>query len=265
MSRAPSPVRRPGEAAAVAASRRRLATDAIGIAVSVAAFGLVYGLAARQAGFSLLAALVASVVVLAGASQFAAVGLVASGVPWIAIVPLTALLNARHLLYSAALAPWLRDRPRVERAVMAHVLTDETFALSLPHFRRIGHADRGGYWLAAAFVAVPWVAATGLGFVAGGAVPDPTRLGLDVVFPAAMGGLAVALVANRREAAAAAAAAAIAVAVGLQTDPAVGIVVGGVAGPLLALAVPGRPDARPSPPGARPAVAANDPAIGVAP
>ena len=48
----------------------------------------------------------------AGAAQFAAVGYVAGGLAWPGIVLLTGLLNARHLLYSAALAPWLRDVPR---------------------------------------------------------------------------------------------------------------------------------------------------------
>ena len=44
----------------------------------------------------------------AGAAQFAGVSLVAAGTPWPAIVLLTGLLNVRHLLYSAALAPWFR-------------------------------------------------------------------------------------------------------------------------------------------------------------
>lgn len=263
----------PGTRAEVRASRRRLVADGLGIAVSTGAFGLVYGLAARQAGFSLLAAMAASVVVLAGASQFAAVGMVAQGVPWIAILPLTAMLNARHLLYSAALGPWLRDRPGIQRVAMAHVLTDETFALSLPHFRRIGRADGPGYWLASSFVVGPWIVATGLGYLASGAVPDPTRIGLDVVFPAAMGGLAVALVSQRRELVAAVVAAGLAVGVSLVSDPAVGIVVGGVVGPLVALAVPPGRDARPlggSPgslggsPGSGPPRAGEDPTIGVA-
>lgn len=256
-----------GRTAEVRASRRRLVADALGITVSASAFGLVYGLAAHEAGFSLLAAIAASVLVLAGASQFAAAGMIAQGVPWIAIIPLTAVINARHLLYSAALAPWLRDRPWIERAAMAHVLTDETFALSLPHFRRLGRADGPGYWLASSFVVVPWIVTTVVGFVASGAVPDPSRLGLDVVFPAAMGGLAIALVTGRRELVAATVAAIAAVAVGLASDPALGIVAGGVLGPLAALAVPGGGGARPagSAETGRVPQAGEDPTIGVAP
>ena len=114
---------------------------------------------------------------------------VGAGDGWPAIVVLTALVNARHILYAAALSPWLRDRPRRERALMAHVLTDEAFALSLVHFRRLGFADRPGYWLAAiGGVFIPWNLATLIGVLGGQMVPDRRVLGLDVVFPAAMAG-----------------------------------------------------------------------------
>ena len=109
--------------------RRRLLTESIGIAVSAIGFGFVYGLSARDAGFSPLEAMAMSTIVFAGAAQFAAVGYVASGLAWPGVVLLTALLNARHLLYSAALAPWLRDVPFIRRAVMAHLLTDGAFFL----------------------------------------------------------------------------------------------------------------------------------------
>ncbi len=171
-----------------------------GIAVSAVGFGIVFGLTARGAGFSLVEAVAFSTLVFAGASQFAAAGMVASGFGWGAIVLLTALVNARHLLYAAALAPWLRVRPRAERAAMAHVLTDESFALSLVHFQRLGVTDRRGYWIAAVGgVFIPWNVATIVGHVGGQVIPDPAVLGLDIVFPAAMAGLAVGLATGRRE------------------------------------------------------------------
>lgn len=227
---------------ALRASRRRLVLEGAGIALSVAAFGIVYGLAARQAGFSAVEALAMSIVVLAGASQFAAVGLVAGGASWPAIVLLTFFLNARHILYSASLAPWFQGRSRPERLVSAYCLTDETFALSLAHFRRLGRFDRGGYWIAGAFVVIPWIASTVVGFTAGQLIPDPTRLGIDVVFPAAMAGLAVGLISGRREVVAALAGLLVAIGVGLVLGPTVGIVAGGLGGPLVGLAVPGGPD-----------------------
>ena len=180
-----------------------------------------------------------SILVFAGAAQFAAVGYVAGGFSWIGIVLLTGFLNARHLLYSAALAPWFVDRPRAERAAMAHFLTDEAFALSITHLRRVARRDRWGYWFAAIVTTfIPWNIATLAGVVVGGAVPDPSRFGLDVVFPAAMAGIAVALVSGRREAVAAIVGGVVGVAVSLAWDPAVGIIAGGLGGPLVAMAAP---------------------------
>jgi len=207
--------------------------------VSAVGFGFVYGLSAREAGFSVVEAMAMSTIVFAGAAQFAAVGYVASGVAWPAIVLLTALLNARHLLYSAALAPWLRDVPIARRAVMAHLLTDEAFALAISHFRRIGRADERGYWFGA-FVStfIPWNLATLAGVLLGAQIPDPARLGIDVIFPAAMIGLAVGLITGRRELVAAIVGGGIAVVVALASSPAIGIVTGGIFGPAIGLLVP---------------------------
>jgi len=77
----------------------------------------VYGVAARTAGFSPVEVVAMSVFVFAGAAQFAAVGYVTQGLGWPSIVLLTAFLNARHLLYGAALAPWVVGRPRSLRAL----------------------------------------------------------------------------------------------------------------------------------------------------
>ena len=207
--------------------------------VSASGFGLVYGLSARAAGFSPLEAGAMSVIVFAGASQFVAVGYVLGGFSWFAIVLLTAFLNARHLLYAAALAPYLADKPRPLRAVMAHVLTDEAFALAIAHFRRIGRADVRGYGMGAIISTfIPWNLATLVGVTIGGSIPEPSRFGLDVIFPAAMGGLAVGLIMGRRDLVAAISGAAIGVGIGLAWDPAAGIIAGGIIGPLVGMAVP---------------------------
>ena len=222
-------------------SRRQLAIGALAVGVSGMGFGFVYGLAARNAGFSPIEAMAMSVLVFAGAAQFAAVGYVAGGLAWPGVILLTALLNARHLLYSAALAPWLNGVPRIRRALMAHLLTDEVFALSIAHFERLGRPDERGYWIAAIIDFIPWTLATLAGVTIGAQIPDPARLGLDVVFPAAMVGLAVGLVTGRRELVAALAGAVLGVLVSLAAGPGVGVIVGGIVGPLLGLAVPRSP------------------------
>ncbi len=236
------------DAATLRAARRRLLFDMLGIVASAAGFGIVFGLTARENGFSVIEAMAFSTLVFAGAAQFAAAGMVGAGFGWPAIVVLTALVNARHLLYAAAMGPWLRGRSRRERAVMAHVLTDEAFALSLVHFRRLGFADRRGYWLAAVGgVFIPWNVATLVGVLGAQAVPDPRVLGLDVVFPAAMAGLAVGLSTGRREVVAGVAGVGIAVIVGLAVDPRAGVLAGGFLGPFVGLLVPRRDGGIPEP------------------
>ena len=141
-----------------------------------------------------------SVIVFAGAAQFAAVGYVASGLAWPGDraadraperAPPALLRRAR---------PWLADVPLPRRAVMAHLLTDEAFALSIGHFRRIGRTDEWGYWMRAIGATfIPWNLATLGGRVARGADPGPGALGIDIIFPAAMIGLAVGLITGRRE------------------------------------------------------------------
>jgi predicted branched-subunit amino acid permease len=221
-------------------ARRRLAVDMLGIVVSSGAFGFVFGLSAAQRGhYSLVETIAMSTILFAGAAQFAGVSLVAAGTPWPAIVLLTGLLNVRHLLYSAALAPWFRTVPRVQRAVAAHLLTDEAFALSLAHFRRLGRLDLGGYWMAAIVATfIPWNVATIAGFLGGRLIDTPERYGIDVVFPAAMAGLAVGLITGRREIVAIGAGVAVSLLVALAWDPRIAVVVGGLVGPLIGLALP---------------------------
>lgn len=217
--------------------------DTVGIAVSAGGFGLVYGLAARAAGLSTLEVGAMSVLVFAGGAQFAALASIGAGVPWLSIVLLTAFINARHLLYGAAIAPFVAGRPLAVRAVMAHVLNDETFAISIGHFRRIGRADMVGYWMGAlGGTGIPWIGASVVGASLAGNIPDPSRFGLDVIFPAAMAGLAVGLISERREVAAALTGALVGVTVALAWEPAAGIVVGGVVGPIVGLLVPARPE-----------------------
>jgi len=180
-----------------------------------------------------------SLIAFGGAAQFAAIGFVANGLAWSAIALLTLLLNLRHALYSAALAPWFRGRSLLERAVAAHLLTDESFALAIAHFRRVGRFDAIGYWYPAiATTLVPWSIATFAGVMLGDAIVEPRRFGIDVIFPSAMAGLMVGLISGRRELVAAGAGAAIGVGTSLAISPTVGVIAGGLLGPLVGLAIP---------------------------
>jgi len=214
--------------------------DSVGIEVSGVGFALVYGLAARAAGMSPLDVAITSALVYAGGAQFAVLGYIAAGAPWLSIVLVTALINSRHFLYGAALAPYTAHLPARLRALMAYPLSDETFALAISHFRRIGYADVPGYLLLGLGISVlPWIVASAAGAALAGSIMDPNIFGLDVIFPAAMAGLAVGLVTGRREIIAAITAVVVGVAVALAVDPAIGIIAGGVAGPIVGMLIPG--------------------------
>src|SRR6185369_10766429 len=241
----PSGTEPPLDGAVLRAARRRLVVDGLGIVVSALGFGFVYGLTARTSGhFSPIEAMAMSLIAFGGAAQFAAVGYVASGLSWPAIGLLTFLLNARHVLYSAALAPWFQGRRVAERALAAHLLTDESFALAITHFRRLGRFDAVGYWYPAVVTTlIPWNIATFAGVTIGDSILEPNRFGIDVIFPAAMAGLMVGLITGRREVVAALAGAAIGVGVSLCVSPTIGIIAGGILGPLVGLLVPQQPRA----------------------
>jgi 4-azaleucine resistance transporter AzlC len=233
--------------AVVRESRRTMTRDGLAISAYALPVGLVFGLTALQAHYSFLDVLANSSIAFAGGAQFAAAGMIKDGASWLAIAGVVALVNARHLLYSAAIAPFACERPRRERALMAHFLTDETFALALAHFRRIGAFDRRGYWIAAMAIFVPWTIGSCLGYVVAGAV-DTNGLGLDVAFPAAMAGLSLGMVSGRRDVAAALGSVAVAVPVGLLAGASFGLVAGALTGPCFGLAVPASPTDKSSAP-----------------
>jgi predicted branched-subunit amino acid permease len=85
---------------------------------------------------------------------------------------------------------------------------------------------------------IPWFFATLAGALIGNAIVDPERLGIDVIFPAAMIGLAVGLISGRRELVAAIGGGVVGVTVSLAFSTTVGVIAGGVIGPAIGLLIP---------------------------
>jgi 4-azaleucine resistance transporter AzlC len=151
--------------------------------VGVVPFGFVAGIVAVEAGYGLAGALGFSIVVFAGASQLAAIDLLSGGAAVAVAVATAWLINARMLMYSAALAPWLGHEPTRRRALVAYLLTDQAFALAVTEYGKgAPPADRLRYYLG---VAVPlwvsWVVTTTIGALAGTAIPD--EIPLDFAIP----------------------------------------------------------------------------------
>lgn len=130
---------------------------------------IAFGVAARQAGLSVVETVFMSLIVYSGASQFALAGLLAAGASW-AVMAVTALsLRLRHVLYGPALAGHLRGLRAWRSALVAFGLTDEVFAVASVKLSR----EWGVFgWLLVMEVGVyaSWAAGTWIGASAGDAV-----------------------------------------------------------------------------------------------
>lgn len=156
--------------------------DTIVVWPGVAPFGMAYAVSALAAGLSIWETLGMSLIVFAGASQFTAVGLFAAGAHPLSIIATTAIINARHLLLAASTASYIRKAPAWLRALVAFQLTDETYAVGVQRFAKHGGDAWYQFGSNLSLYAV-WAASTIIGSLLGALIPDPTGLGLDLIFP----------------------------------------------------------------------------------
>ena len=148
---------------------------------SVFVYGTVFGGLAVQAGLYPVEVWGMSVLVLAGASQFVAVPMIAAGAPALAVILTTYVVNMRHYLMAATLAPSFRGFKRRWLALIAHLINDESFAVAAA---RSQPPDAGVYLGSAAAILVSFVGGVVVGTLLGGLVEVPERYGLDFAFPA---------------------------------------------------------------------------------
>lgn len=145
--------------------------------------GFAYGVIAAQSGLSPLEALAMSLIVFAGSAQFAAVGLLAGAASAGTLVATTFLINLRHALFGAALAPRLGEHRLGRLALAAFGLTDEVFAVAQA---TLGSAGRPLPYLYGLEVAAysSWCVASWLGASLGEVLRGVEGWGLDYALPA---------------------------------------------------------------------------------
>ncbi|WP_057047012.1 AzlC family ABC transporter permease, partial [Bordetella pertussis] len=126
-----------------------------------------FGIAGLAAGLQPLQVILISVFVYAGASQFLLLASIKAGTPWLWVVALCSLLNARHLLYGPLLARFLPESLR-ERLRIAFLLTDEVFATAFNRLGAVEPASRGRWITGLGLGAwATWIAGTAVGVYAG--------------------------------------------------------------------------------------------------
>lgn len=145
----------------------------IPLLVGVFPFGMIYGILALGAGIPQTTAQAMSSVVFAGSSQFVTAQLVHLGTPGLVIVLTIFVVNLRHALYSASIAPYIRHLPRRWKVVLAYLLTDEAYAVAISEYERTGVTPNGHWFFFGAGLALwsTWQVSTALGVFLGAAIP----------------------------------------------------------------------------------------------
>ena len=150
----------------------------------LAPFGLLFGVVASEAGLHLPQVMGFSVLVLAGASQFTAVQLMSEHTPALIVIITAIAVNLRMAMYSASMVPWLGGASPRQRGLIAYLLIDQNFALSVQHYEknpRLSMTQRIAYFLGASVsCCVPWAVFSTLGFVLGRAIPESWALDFAV-------------------------------------------------------------------------------------
>lgn len=178
--------------------RRALTSDAIrqGIPLFIPAipFALVLGLAITESAMPAAIGWSTNLFIFAGAAQLATVSLAATAT-WFTLVATAAVINLRHVMYSAALAPRFTDQPRWFRWVGPFFLIDQLFALASGR-NDLSSTDWRRYYLTTGvFFFGMWNLTVTLGLVVGSAIPTEWRL--DVAPAVMFAGLVVLGLTNR--------------------------------------------------------------------
>ena len=154
------------------------------VAISIAAYGVVWGVLAGQAGMSAIEVLLMSGLVFAGASQFVALESWTPGnLPVLAIIITSAIVNLRMMLMTPTLRPLTTHLPRRKALLSVYLVADENWAMTMGEVSK----GRGSVGFLVGSGVCSWIAWTGstlAGRLLGAVIDDPTKYGLDFAFTA---------------------------------------------------------------------------------
>ena len=156
--------------------------DGLPVQLGILPFGVVFGVLGVESGLTPYQTFFMSSLLFAGTSQIIFAQLVALATPVIILLGSVAALNARHLLYSASISEYLRDKPLRWRIMLAYLLTDEAYAVSILRYRQKPHNEMMHYHLLGSGILLwsVWQIATLIGILAGNAIPEELSLGFVI-------------------------------------------------------------------------------------
>ncbi len=154
--------------------------------IGVFPFGLIYGALALKSGLSAASAQMMSSIVFAGSSQFVAAQLIHEAAPGFVIVLTIAVVNLRHMLYSASAAEYIEHLPMKWKVFLAYFLTDECYAATIIHYEEDGVKPASHWFFLGAGLSLwtTWQASSALGIFLGTAIPEswPLDFALPLTF-----------------------------------------------------------------------------------
>lgn len=165
---------------------RSVIVDSLGVGVATGVYGVSFGVISTASGLSVMQTCVLSLLVFTGASQFAFIGIIASGGNPIAGALTSVLLGSRNTFYGLSLAKKLDLSPG-QRLASAHLVIDESTAMAVTR-TTTRQARLGFYWTGLSIFTL-WNIFTLIGALAGEGIGDPRTYGLDAAVGAAFLGL----------------------------------------------------------------------------
>ena len=158
--------------------------NALPFLVVVVPFGVLFGVAGSEAGFSFWEVMGFSVLVIAGASQFTAVQLMVDNTPTVLVLLTSLAVNLRMAMYSASLAPHLGAAPAWKKSLVAYFMVDQSFALADADYTRRPDqslAQKLAFYAGACVPTCPtWYMGTLAGVMLGKSIPPAFALDFAV-------------------------------------------------------------------------------------
>jgi predicted branched-subunit amino acid permease len=213
---------------------RRGMRDGAPLGLSIFAYGLGFGLVAAQAGFGIGKAVATSAAIYSGSAQLAAVNLLQSGTATLwALFATILVINARYILFGAALQPWLWQAGPVRAYGSLLLLGDANWMVTMRAIRA-GEVDRAYLPGTGAPMMVGWLAGTALGAGAVSILPEPQALGFDLMLAAFATAMTAKMVTARADLVPVVVGAGAALAIATVAGPGLAIIGAGLAGGVVA-------------------------------
>lgn len=136
-------------------------------------FGMIYGVSAISAGMPASIAQAMSSIVFAGSAQFVIAQLTAAGPSSLVIILTGFIMNIRHMLYSASMAPYTSKLNPIWKWLLAYLLTDEAYAIAILHYQKTEDKQELHWYFLGAGLAlwIDWQLSTAAGIFLGGQIP----------------------------------------------------------------------------------------------